>query len=259
MYSGKFFAHMKQKLKVKSNELGNTLQNLGNPKVGSPLVNLQQPKLLFRVDGRSHDILHKQGGLLARSTHDELMSLRFSDVENYQKYNDKPFGWGACSSLRHLEQFMEDNKSHTAQSWIHVFFGPATCLGLLKVHTGIEADVLDKEHEQLVLSDLSLNQWLASTCPTFQTKFLDGRMVPNVMVEFNKDLPKSMRKTDFATERNILSWLLINGSEETFAAFSKHLYTGLSTERLAHRVDGDKKIIDAIGHFLGMTKESCTL
>ncbi|RUR20694.1 hypothetical protein ELY21_01015 [Legionella sp. km535] len=254
MYSAKWFFHVKQKVKDKTHEIGNTLNNLGNPRVGRPLVKLQQPKLLFRVDGRSHAMLHNQGGLIARATKDELMALRFSDVEQYQKFNENPFGWGACSSLKHLEQFIKDNRTHTIQSWIHIFYGSATCLGMLKIDTGIEADSLDIEHEQLVLEHQPLEQWLASTCPTYQSKFLDGRMVPNLMVEFNEDLPKTMRKTDFISERNILNWLLVNGSEETFAAFCQHLYTDMSSERLASRVEGDERIIGAVEYSLKMNK-----
>lgn len=249
MYTGKLVKFFKQKVTEKAQQMGKSLGNLSDPKVGSHIINLQHPKLLVRVDGRSHTDFHQQGGLLARNTLEQILSIRFSDVERYQKYNEKPFAWGACSTITELDQFLEDNKGHTKESWIHMFYGNATCLGSLKVHTGIDSDGFDKEREQLVIEDLPFSRWLASTCPEYRDKFQDGRLVPNAMVDFNKDLPKTLRKQDMATERNIMHWLLVNRCEETFADICQHLYANVTPVALARRFEGDATIVDAIEYF----------
>lgn len=249
MYTGKFLAQLTKHFMEKSVAIGTKVGNLGNPKVGQPLIKLQKPKLLLRVDGRSLTEFHQQGGLTARRAIDEVLDIRFIDVEQYQKYNKNPFAWGACTTFTPLEKFIQQNKSHTQNSWIHMFYGNASCLGSLKIETGIESDGYDTEHEQLVLEHLPFNQWLASTCPAYRTKFLDGKLVPNAMAEFNKSLPKSLRKSDLATEENILNWLLLNNSEEVFAELCNNLYTGVPTQTLAMRFGGDKRIVEAIEYF----------
>lgn len=249
MYSGKFYTIFKQTVVDKTQRIGKGLSNLSNPKVGAPLINLQQPKLLVRVDGRSPIDFQQQGGLVARNTLEQILSIRFSDVERYQKFNENPFAWGACSTITELEAFLAANKTHTNNSWIHMFYGEATCLGTLKVDTGISSDGLDHEREQLVLKNLPFERWLASTCPQYRTKFLDGGSVPNAMVDFNKNLPKILRKENMATERNILNWLLVNQCEEVFADLCQHLYTDSTPASLTRRFEDDITLINAIEYF----------
>ncbi|WP_298624295.1 hypothetical protein [uncultured Legionella sp.] len=254
MHSGKLlYTLFKEKIVATAQKAGEKLSNLENPNVGSPLIKLQRPTLLVRVDTRSHIDFHRLNGLVARNTEEEIMSIRFSDVEAYQKYNTNKFAWGACRNMTELEFFLDNNKDHTEGAWIHMFYGDATCLSTLKIDTGISPDGLDSESEQLVLKDLPFKHWLASTCPQYRSKFLDGGMVPNAMVEFNKDLPRTLRRQDLATERNTLRWLLMNNSEEIFSDLCQHLYTGMSSEGLDRRFEHDTAIVDAIEYFLRMS------
>ncbi|QMT61816.1 hypothetical protein [Legionella sp. PC997] len=220
--------------------------NVRNPVVGPKIVGLQCPSLLIRVDGRSLEKLFQQNGLVPRVSECALQSIRYSDVEDYQKFNEQPFAWGACSSLKDLIRFIEKNSSHTQNAWIHKFYGRATSLSILKMEVGMESDGHDDEKEQLVVEPVPFEQFIASTCPKFRDKFLSGALVPNAMHEYNGSLPKSMRASDLLNEGTVLTWLMINNCEETFTTICQNTYGSLSKEALERRFDGDKKIVDAI-------------
>ncbi|WP_454784762.1 hypothetical protein [Legionella sp. WA2024007413] len=220
--------------------------NVSDPVVGHKIVGLQRSTLLLRVDGRSLEKLFQQNGLVPRVPNYALQTIRFSDVERYQKFNEGPFAWGACSSLKDLIRFMEKNSSHTENAWIHKFYGKATSLSILKLETGIESEGHDDEKEQLVVEHVPFEQFIASTCPKFREKFLSGGLVPNAMFEYNSSLPKSMRASDLLNEGTVLTWLMINNCEETFTTICQNTYGSLSKEALERRFDGDKKIVDAI-------------
>ncbi|WP_454781597.1 hypothetical protein [Legionella sp. WA2022007384] len=225
--------------------------SIGDPVVGNKIIELQRSSLLVRVDGRSLEQLFQQNGLLPRVSGMKLETLRFSHVERYQKYNEEPFAWGACSSLHDLMRFIKNNSSHTQDAWIHKFYGRATSLMVLKWETGIESEGHDDEKEELVVEHVPFAQFIASTCPKYREKFLSGGLVPNAMFEYNNSLPKSMRKSDLLTEGDVLSWLLINNCEEAFTTICQTSYSNLSQQTLKRRFEGDQKILDAIASALG--------
>ena len=219
---------------------------MSNPSVGHNILKLQIPSLLIRVDGRGLEYLHKQDGLLPRVSIDHVKSIRFSHVEQYQKYNEEPFAWGACASLKDLLVFIKQNESHAKKAWIHKFYGKGTSLLHLKYDTGIESEGHDNEKEVLVVTHVPFKQFIASTCPKYREKFLEGGMVPNAMAEYNSDLPKVMRMSDLYTEQDVLAWLLVNKSEQTFIELCKDLYSDVPKEALKMRFDGNIKLVDTI-------------
>lgn len=256
MYSGKFFTSLKQQATKKFLQAAEVLHNLEDPEVGAHLVNLQRPQLLVRVDGRCHINFQQQDGLIVRNHPDRIVSLRQTDVEQYQISNKNPFAWGACPTMAQLEYFLVRNEVQTAKSWIHAFYGNATCLSTLKEQANIPPNGFDKECELLVIQHISFNQWLASIDPQYRDKLLDGSSVPNAIADLNENLPRTLRKEDLDTEENMLGWLLINNSEEAFAALSRHLYTGVSSEVVSRRCNGNTWLVDAIEHTLSENNTS---
>lgn len=235
-------------------QIGKFFSDLSNPVVGKKILQLQKTSILVRVDGRSLEVFSKQDGLIPRVELNHVVNVRHTRVERYQKFNEDPFGWGACTSLKDLKVFIEQNKSHTQNAWIHKFYGKATSLAHLKLETGMETEGHDDEKEEIIVEHVPFKHFLASTCPKYRDKFLQGGLVPNAMALYNPDLPKSMRINDLFTEADVLSWLLINNSEKTFEELCRTIYTDVSKETLTIRFDGNGKLIDAIDSVLATAK-----
>lgn len=247
-----FFGGMKEKVY----KVGKHVVNICDPKVGPAVWRLQSSKLLIRVDGRSLKDLYTSGGFKARVSKQNVLDLRHTDIEQYQRYNINPFGYGACTSFPHLQKFISGNKSHTDTAWIHTFYGEATSLNLLKLDQGLELAPEDHEEEHMVVKDVPFEQILASTCPAYREKFLDGKLVPNAMRDFNDLLPKSMRHSDLNSDAHILTWLLANNAEEIFAGVCQTLYPGKSEDMLMRMFDGDKRLVSAVQYFLNQVQQS---
>lgn len=247
-----------QRAREQVRAVGERLRDWNNPKVGGAIVKLQAPKLLTRVDGRSVHELHSSGGLLSRIEQEALAEIRLAQVHEYQKHNVNPFGWGACTSLRDLQKFMTDNRSHSDVAWVHVMLGHATSLGLLKVETGMEPEDHDDENEHLIVSTVPFQQWLAATCPKYRDKFLDGGLVPNVAAELDPTLPKSMRMSDFYSEKDAVRWLLTHNADEAFAKLCTHLYEGRSEASLKLSLEDDHDVFSAVQYFLQKLERSTT-
>ncbi|AWN75220.1 hypothetical protein [Legionella anisa] len=222
------------------------LFNASNPKVGKDMCKLEKPGLFMRVDGRKPSIFHQEGGLKPRTNKELLFNLTFDDVINYQRFNQNPFGWGACRTFLELAKFITNNKSHTDSKWIIVFYGTGTSLLDLKFKTGIESDGYDIEVEQLVFNHVPFANFLVATCPKFREKFMDDLLVPNLMHEFNPSLPKNVKKSDLSSAKQLLSWLLRHNSEEAFISVCAHLYRGKSEETLNVMLEGDTKLVKAV-------------
>lgn len=243
----------------KSSNIGKTLFELGDPLVGKKIIKLQQKSLLIRADGRGLGLLHQQNGLLPRIPEKQLEGVRQSQVERYQKFNDAPFAWGACSSLQDLLVFLKHNKSHAENCWIHKFYGKATPLIVLKYEVGIESEGLDKENETMIVEHIPFKQFIASTCPKFRDKFMNGGLVPNAMHDYNPYLPKSMRISDLLTEKSILTWLMINNSEQAFKEICLSLFQNMTSEALALRFPQEPDLLSAIQGVLGEKENSLRL
>lgn len=222
------------------------LANLSNPVVGDRLMKLQRPGLYYRIDGRSFRELYEQGGLPQRVATEMLMILRATEIEQYQKYNNNPFAWGSCSSLKDLHDFMQGNLSQSARSSVHVFRGSASSLNAFKIDANIESQGLDSEREHLVLTSVSPDQFIASTSPKYRNKFMANELVPNAVYEINKDVPKSMRQSDIASAESTLAWLMTHNCEDEFRRLSLQ-YVNLSQETLTKRFqDSDTALLRAV-------------
>lgn len=228
---------------------GKGLFEMADPLVGNQILKLQKNSLLARVDGRGLDVLYQQNGIMPRISESQLQTIRHSNVERYQKYNEQPFAWGACNSIQDLLTFITQNKSHTEKSWIHKFYGKSTPLLMLKYATGIEAEGLDQEKEEIIVQHVPFSQFIASTCPKYRERFLNGGMVPNAMYEYNHDLPKSMCIANLLTEQGVLTWLLINKAERAFTDVCKAIYAEMTQEMLAERFR-NPQLVDAISNAL---------
>lgn len=227
-------------------KLTEQLFHASNPKVGKDMFQLEVHGLFFRVDGRKPSIFHQEGGLKPRVDKERLFNLTFDDIINYQHFNQNPFGWGACRTFLELAKFIANNKSHADSKWIVVFYGTGTSLLNLKLKTGIESDVYDFEDEQLVFNHIPFGNFLVATCPKFREKFMEDLLVPNLMHEFNSSLPKTVRKSDLSSSKQLLSWLLKHNSEEVFISVCAHLFQGKSEATLNAMLEGDKLLIKAV-------------
>lgn len=237
----------------KGANIGRIFLEMSDPVVGNEIIKLQKASLLVRVDGRALDFFHQQNGLPPRVPISQLLHVRHSTVCEYQRFNKDPFGWGACTSLKNLMVFMDKNKSQAQDSWIHKFYGKSTSLMMLKYKTGIESEGHDNEHEELIVEHIPFSQFIASTCPKYREKFMSGGLVPNVMHDYNPDLPKSMRISDLLTEKDVLTWLLINNAEQTFVELCKTVYADMPEEMLGRFFLQDQKILSAINSVLKTT------
>ncbi|APF01917.1 TPA: Dot/Icm T4SS effector Ceg3 [Legionella pneumophila] len=226
-----------------------SISNLGDPLVGFKIKELQTKKILVRADGRSLDHLHKLGGLPQRVESEKLEKVRVTDVERYQKFNLNPFGWGACASTEDLRKFLETYPELTKQAWVHKFYGSSTSLLTLKSEVGIGCGEHDGEKEELVVDSVSFEQIIASTCPKYREKYLDGGVVPNAMKDFNPKVPETMKLGDFSSEKSTLEWLLINDCEEEFAKLCKEVYGDTPLKILLMRFEGDKYLADAVTYY----------
>ncbi|WP_131778434.1 hypothetical protein [Legionella bozemanae] len=244
-YSCKFFD--------KGASIGRRFLEMGDPVIGNEIIKLQKTSLLVRVDGRAPDIFHQQGGILPRVPKTQLLNVRHSTVCEYQRFNKDPFGWGACTSLKDLMVFIDKNKSQAQNAWIHKFYGKSTSLMMLKYKTGIESEGHDNENEELIVEHIPFSQFIASTCPKYREKFMSGGLVPNVMHDYNPELPKSMRMSDLLTEKDVLTWLLINNAEQTFVALCKTVYADMPKDMLERFFQHEPQILSAISRALEAT------
>ncbi|HHF7367727.1 TPA: hypothetical protein ACPSKY_002868 [Legionella bozemanae] len=244
-YSCKFFD--------KGASIGRRFLEMSDPVIGNEIIKLQKTSLLVRVDGRAPDIFHQQGGILPRVPKTQLLNVRHSTVCEYQRFNKDPFGWGACTSLKDLMVFIDKNKSQAQNAWIHKFYGKSTSLMMLKYKTGIESEGHDNENEELIVEHIPFSQFIASTCPKYREKFMSGGLVPNVMHDYNPELPKSMRMSDLLTEKDVLTWLLINNAEQTFVALCKTVYADMPKDMLERFFQHEPQILSAISRALETT------
>jgi hypothetical protein len=219
---------------------------MSNPTIGKDMLKLESSGLFLRVDGRAPTVFQEDGGLKPRVDIQRIEALTFSDVVQYQRFNQNPFGWGTCRSFSELATFIQNNKSHSDSKWIFAFYGTGTSLLELKHHTGIESDGYDIESEHIVFSHVPFDNMLAATCPKYRQKFLDDLLVPNAMHDFNPSLPKVLRKEDISSSKNLLSWLLKHDSEEAFVSVCTHLYRGRSEEAIKIMLGGDKALVAAV-------------
>jgi hypothetical protein len=217
-----------------------------NPKVGKQVLKLETPGIFLRVDGREPLIFQQEGGLKPRVNNEQIVNLTFDDIINYQRFNQNPFGWGACRSFLELANFIANNKSHTDSKWIIAFYGSGTSLLDLKFHTGIESDGFDIEAEQLVFNHVPFDNFLVATCPNFRVKLMDGLLVPNLMHDFNPSLPKTLRKSDLSSGKQLLSWLLRHNCEEAFTSVCAHLYRDKPESTLKIMLEGDTYLVGAV-------------
>ncbi|ANH11556.1 TPA: hypothetical protein ACIZB4_000567 [Legionella pneumophila] len=248
----KFFSKFQKALL----QLETNVSNLSNPLVGSKIKELQTKKILVRADGRSLDHLYKLGGLPQRVESEDLEKVRITDVEKYQKFNVNPFGWGACASAEDLRKFLENYSELTKQAWVHKFYGSSTSLLTLKSEVGISCGDHDEEKEELIVDSVSFEQIIASTCPKYREKYLDGGLVPNAMKDFKPKVPHTMRLGDFSSEKSTLEWLLINDCEEEFAKLCKEIYGDTPLKILLMRFEGDKYLADAVTYYVKESSSS---
>lgn len=230
-----------------------------NPSIGQNILRLEAPGIFLRVDGRAPSVFHQEGGLRPRVNRERIVEITFQDVIQYQRYNQNPFGWGACKSFDELNQFIANNKTHSASKWIFVFLGNATSLIDLKLDTGIEGDSYDLEAEHLVINHIPFENMLAATCPAYRDKFMEGLLVPNLMHDFHPSLPKVLRKDDLSSCKHLLTWLMKHDAEEVFGLACSHLYQGKSEDTLIRMLDGDKTLIKAIKNALQKEERESTM
>lgn len=124
---------------------------------------------------------------------------------------------------------------------------------MLKYKTGIESEGHDNENEELIVEHIPFSQFIASTCPKYREKFMSGGLVPNVMHDYNPELPKSMRMSDLLTEKDVLTWLLINNAEQTFVALCKTVYADMPKDMLERFFQHEPQILSAISRALEAT------
>ncbi|KTD42892.1 hypothetical protein [Legionella parisiensis] len=237
----------------KSVNISKSFLEMGNPAVGNEIIKLQKTSILVRLDGRAPSIFHQQGGILPRIPRSELLNVRHSTVCEYQRFNKDPFGWGACASLKDLMVFIDKNKSQAQYSWIHKFYGKSTSLMMLKYKTGIESEGHDNENEEIIVEHIPFSQFIASTCPKYREKFMSGGLVPNFMHDYNADLPKTMRISDLLTEKDVLTWLMINNAEKTFVELCKTVYADMPEEKLGRLFLRDQTILSEVRRALEST------
>lgn len=214
-----------------------TLINLGDPVVGARLIEGQQNRLLFRVDGRETHEFSQEEGLKARVPFEQVKKIRLSQVESYQQYNTQPFGYGVCTNVKDSISFLDANgyKRH-----IHVMVGPAASLLNLKVDAGIETSQYDQENEYMVLQSIRFSQFLVSIHHQYTDKLKQGSLVPNGMHEFNTSLPKTLRLTDLKDVKSMLIWLLQNNAEREFNSVCQELFENSSEEQLSQLFGKEK-------------------
>jgi hypothetical protein len=256
MSIGKFFKDMtshNSKIRLALNTVNvhvskamNKLFDLSDPFVGDQIIKLQRPTLLIRVHGsRPINTLFDRDGFHPRIPTAAIPSVRYSRVEQYQKYNEDPFAWGACATAKDLRVFMDVNKGHTDTKWIYKFYGHSTSLLSLKLNAGIEVHGHDNELEEIFINHIPFSQFIAATCPKYRDKFLAGDLVPNEMHAYNQSLPKQLCFSDLESEDAVLKWLLNNDSKETFAKVSTYLYGNVCQNSLDRRL-GDSSLADSV-------------
>lgn len=226
-----------------------TLKNFNDPIIGKKIIELQRPTFLIRADGRSLTELKKLDGFQPRVHPNRIENARHSCIQRYQQYNEDPFAYGACQSIKDLTVFISENSSHVNNAWIHKFYGLSTSLGYLKVETGIEIEAHDRENEEIFIEHIPFKQFIASTSPEYRQKFLDNKLVPNAMKAFRDELPKEMKMEDLFTEETVLLWLLRNDCEVVFSEICEALYANAPKNELQFRLNNNVSLIDTVmGH-----------
>ncbi|KTD76331.1 hypothetical protein [Legionella waltersii] len=233
-------------IKEKFFKMTEQLMFASNPKIGKQVLKLETRGIFIRVDGREPLIFQQDGGLKPRANKEQILNLTFDDIINYQRFNQNPFGWGACRSFLELAKFIANNQSHADSRWIIAFYGSGTSLLDLKFHTGIESDGYDMEAEQLVFNHVPFTHFLVASCPNFRPKFMDDLLVPNLMHDFNPSLPKTVRKSDLCSDKQLLSWLLKHNCEEAFTSVCAHLYRDKSEFTLKMMLEGGTYLVEAV-------------
>lgn len=223
-----------------------SISEICNPRIGDKILKLQKPSLLIRIDGRSPDSLHIQDGFQPRVSGERLKSVTASDVEDYQKFNANPFGWGACQSLKEIMTFMQKNKSQTDQGWLYKFFGKATPLLILKQEVGADSHGHDDEKEVIITEHIPLKNFIASIAPEDREMFMDGREIPNAMYSYNSSLPESLSKQDLLTQQDILAWLLRHDAEESFTDLCQTVFSDMPQDILEYLFQENPGVVSAI-------------
>lgn len=231
---------------------------LVDPCISDTLFKIQRAQVLTRADGRTIRQLVEQGGLLQRVSYEDLLTVSHWRVEQYQQFNAAPFGYGACTSMEDLLPFINGN-SQTNDATIYKFYGRAVSLSELKLRAGMETHGHDDECEYIVTETIPLEQFLGATCPKYRDKLLLDLEVPNLMHEFNPQLPKTMRMSDFNSPGKVLSWLLMNESEKVFEEVCTYMYADLPEEVMERQLQGNSAVMERVRLILSRSQLDTSL
>ncbi len=214
------------------------LNDLVNPKINKEITKLKRIETVFRMDGRTPDLFVSQG-MKRRVPIYTIENTRKDDLIKYVNFNDKPFGFGACTSFSDLMTFRKDNLSLTNESHAYTMIGSGIDVNALLLEAGIDESDRTYENEFLVLDTVHPSLFLSGIAPKSMLAFMDDRIVQNEAFVINPLLPKAISREDLYSIRNIFKWLDDNHAEEMGFRYAKAMFQMTPSERVARILDND--------------------
>lgn len=229
-------------------------KNLRNPKVYEFILNSQHPRLCVRADERSLDDLLKSDGFPARASAEQLAEVRAEQVEQYQQFNEAPFGYGVfagTNNLANLARFLANNGGQN--HWLHSFVAPVSNLSDIKRLANLsnpDATAHDDENESIVIRPVPVASIAASIAPQHQKLFLANAAVPNQVHNHNQNVPSTVKIENLASEEAFLRWQLGHGCILSFGMACDRLFG--KDAAIDYKKFQDPNVVVAIDRFLSI-------
>jgi hypothetical protein len=204
----------------------------------------------LRVDGRSPDKIHIQGGFPAVLSHERVLEITRTRLEKYQAYNVGRIGLGVISSYDRLMQGPVGHVQMAANRCIYGLFGRA--IYLPRINAKLFGESGDYEKEYLVLEKMAFNRILFATTPEHRQAFDQGLRVPNEMMLYNARLPPYLTKSDINDLTAVLSWLLTNDAIHTASKLCESLFKDKSVVNISQQLNGDQALMQEVSRLLSI-------